>query len=719
MVQEYTSDALVGTLVDNRYLVRSKLARGGMSTVYRATDRRLERDVALKVLHPHLAGDPQFLDRLGREAKAAARLSHPHVVGVLDQGEDGALAYLVMEYIKGHTLRDVLKEKGALTPRLALALVDPVLAGLGAAHAAGLIHRDVKPENVLIADDGRIKIGDFGLARAISTTTSTGALIGTVAYLSPELVLGRQADARSDIYAVGIMLYEMITGRQPFDGEVPIQVAYQHVNSSVGAPSALVPGLAAELDELVQWCTANDPDKRPVDGNALLSELRHIRTNLSDAELDLRPPAALPASPPGAPVAGPTAATTAVSAAPGAGTPADAHTELLGGVQQPTEVLSRGSNPTTVFSPAPRPDAAQPVARRPGAYGPLAAPEEPGFGRDGGEEAYGPASASKRAQRRQDRDAEKARQRAAATPSRSLRAGNTRRRGLLWILVLLLAAVLAAGAGWFFGMGPGSPGTIPQLANRTVAEAQQLLRTAGFQSTTRDVFDDAVAPGLVVGSEPTAGQVVRKFESVSLAVSKGPELFPLPALTGKSLDEAKTALNGAGMALGPVTETFHDTAAAGTVLAQDPAKDTPARHGTPVGLTVSKGPQPIPVPDVRGKDQDTAVQTIEGTGLKAVVDPEPVFDRKVPKGAVAGQDPATGTLTKGGQVTLTISKGPKLVPVPDVFRRPEAEAVQALKDAGFEVKVNYAFGAPVLGLVAGQNKTGQQPEGTLVTLTVT
>ncbi|MEQ4520497.1 PASTA domain-containing protein [Pseudarthrobacter sp. B907] len=706
MVQEYTSDALVGTLVDNRYLIRSKLARGGMSTVYLATDRRLERDVALKVLHPHMAGDPQFLDRLGREAKAAARLSHPHVVGVLDQGEDGPLAYLVMEYIKGHTLRDVLKDKGALTPRLALALIDPVVEGLGAAHAAGLIHRDVKPENVLIADDGRIKIGDFGLARAITTTTSTGALIGTVAYLSPELVMGRQADARSDIYSLGIMLYEMITGRQPFDGEVPIQVAYQHVNSSVGAPSELVPGLAGELDELVQWCTANDPEQRPVDGNALLAELRHIRTNLSDAELDLRPPAARPAPMPGGAPAG--AAGTASGAAAATG---EAHTELLGGIQQPTEVINRGGqHPTTVLSGTPRP----------GAYGPLSAPDDGAFGASAAEPADAAAApASKRALRKQDRDEEKARQRAAATPSRSLRAGNPRRRGLVWILLLAVLALLAAGAGWFFGMGPGSPGTIPQLANKTVAEAQQLLRTAGFQSTTRDVFDDDVSPGLVVGSEPKAGQVVRKFESVSLAVSKGPELFPLPGLAGKSLDEAKTALNGAGMSLGPVTESYDDAAAAGTVLAQAPGKGTPAKHGTPVALTVSKGPQPIPVPDVRGKDQDAAVKTLEAAGLKAVVAPEPVFDRTVSKGKVAGQDPATGNLTKGGAVNLTISKGPKLVQVPDVFRRPEAEAVKALKDAGFEVKVSYTFGSSVLGLVAGQDKRGQQPEGSLVTITVT
>ena len=711
MVQEYTSDALVGTLVDNRYLIRSKLARGGMSTVYLATDRRLERDVALKVLHPHMAGDPQFLDRLGREAKAAARLSHPHVVGVLDQGEDGPLAYLVMEYIKGHTLRDVIKDKGALTPRLALALIDPVVEGLGAAHAAGLIHRDVKPENVLIADDGRIKIGDFGLARAISTTTSTGALIGTVAYLSPELVMGRQADARSDIYSLGIMLYEMITGRQPFDGDVPIQVAYQHVNSNVGAPSELVPGLADELDELVQWCTANDPEQRPVDGNALLSELRHIRTNLSDAELDLRPPAALPNS--GGPAGAAAGSVAAVAGArPGAqpGASGEAHTELLGGIQQPTEVISRDSHyPTTVLSGTPRP----------GAYGPLSAPDEPGFGATTEEPVGMPAPASKRALRKQDRDEEKARQRAAATPSRSLRPGNPRRRGLVWILVLVVLALLAAGAGWFFGMGPGSPGTIPQLANKTVAEAQQLLRTAGFQSTTRDVFDDDVSPGLVVGSEPSAGQVVRKFESVSLAVSKGPELFPLPELTGKSLDDAKSALNGAGMALGPVTESYDDAAAAGTVLSQAPAKGTAAKHGTPVALTVSKGPQPIPVPDVRGKDQDAAVKALEAAGLKAVVAPEPVFDRAVAKGKVAGQDPATGNLTKGGTVTLTISKGPKFVQVPDVFRKPEAEAVKALKDAGFDVKVSYAFGSSVLGLVAGQDKTGRQPEGSVITITVT
>lgn len=684
-MQEYVSDRLVGTLVDNRYAVQSKLARGGMSTVYLATDLRLEREVALKVLHPHLASDDTFLGRLGREAKAAARLSHSHVVGVLDQGNDGQTAYLVMEYIKGHTLRDVITSKGALPPRLALALIDPVVEGLGAAHAAGMIHRDIKPENVLIADDGRIKVGDFGLARAVTTSTSTGALIGTVAYLSPELVLGKQADARSDIYSVGIMLYEMLTGRQPFDGDVPIQVAYQHVNGTVGPPSALVPGLAAEVDELVQWCTANDPENRPVDGMALLQELRHIRTNLTDRELDLQPPAALEA-----------------------------------GLQNPTEVIARTNNPTTVMSPLAPPE--RPPRFPPPSFGDNATSVVPAapFPPD----AYvpypdtSPAPLTKRARRKAERDAEKARSRAAATPLRSLREGNPRRRGALWVVILIIAALLATGAGWFFGMGPGSPGTIPAVANKTVAQAQQLLNEAGFQSSTRDVFDDDVPSGLVVGTEPAAGTETRKFQPVALFVSKGPQLFELPKLTGLTLEEAKSELNKAEMALGTVTEKFDEGIAAGMVLAQDPASGTPARHGTPVALTVSKGPEPIPVPSVVGMDEDDAVDAIEAAGLKADVAKDKVNDRNVPKGSVAAQSPPNGTLTRGGTVTLTISDGPKMVKVPSYVGKQAKEAEQALRQLGFDVKVNNILGG-FFGTVRDQDPVNKEvPEGSVVTLTV-
>ncbi|SEQ99010.1 Stk1 family PASTA domain-containing Ser/Thr kinase [Arthrobacter sp. OV608] len=684
---------MVGTLVDNRYAIQSRLARGGMSTVYVATDQRLERDVALKVLHPHLSADESFLGRLGREAKAAARLSHPHVVGVLDQGTDHHTAYLVMEYIKGHTLRDVINSKGALPPRLALALIDPVVEGLGAAHAAGFIHRDVKPENVLIADDGRIKIGDFGLARAVTTSTSTGALLGTVAYLSPELVLGKPADARSDVYSVGIMLYEMLTGQQPFTGEVPIQVAYQHVNGTVGPPSALVPGLAAEVDELVQWCTSNDPENRPIDGNALLQELRHIRTNLTDRELDLQPPAAGAAA-------------------------SQNHTEVIARTNNPTSVMPFGRPPASPHGP-PHAQAGPRAGQEAGAA--VSGARHNLTPPDSDEQVWAPAPGaplSKRAQRKADKEDERARARAAAVPARSLREGSPRRRGILWVVVLVIAALLATGAGWFFGMGPGSAAAIPAVANKTVAEAQGLLSKAGFQSITSDVFDDDVPNGLVVGTEPPAGSEIRKFQPVSLFVSKGPQLFPLPKLTGSTLEEAKTGLSTAEMALGEVTEQFSETAAAGVVLSQDPAPGTPARHGTPVRLVVSKGPEPIPVPNVVGREEDKAVDAIEAAGLKADVAREEVFDKNIPKGAVVSQQPANGTLTRGGTVTLTISKGPRMVDVPSYIGKQAAEARKALEGLGFQVKVNNILGG-FFGTVRDQDPVNTKvPEGSVITLTV-
>ncbi len=372
------NDPLIGELVDGRYLVESRIARGGMSTVYLALDRRLDRRVALKVLFTHLAEDRTFLDRFEQEAKSAARLSHPHVVGVLDQGVDEtaerSTAYLVMEYVPGRTLRDLIRERGRLTPRLALALIDPVIEGLAAAHEAGLVHRDVKPENVLLASNGQIKIADFGLARAVSASTGTATLVGTAAYLPPELVTGSPADARSDVYSAGIMLFELLTGRQPFTGDAPVQIAFQHAYERVPAASVFLPGLAEDIDELVQWCTSRDPEDRPVDGTALLGELRHVRTTLTGADLDYCPPspirrvdraagtgnAGLPETG-GAPAGG---GTTVVL-----GAPADSPTEVIGagsptdgigagsptdgiGAGSPTEIISTGAHagsPTEVF----------------------------------------------------------------------------------------------------------------------------------------------------------------------------------------------------------------------------------------------------------------------------------------------------------------------------------------------------------------------------------
>ncbi|WP_223586252.1 Stk1 family PASTA domain-containing Ser/Thr kinase [Microbacterium sp. OVT16B] len=284
MTTNQQADPLIGRLVDGRYRVRARIARGGMATVYVATDLRLERRIALKVMHAHLSDDSAFQSRFIQEARSAARLADPHVVNVFDQGQDGELAYLVMEYLPGITLRELLREQKRLTISQTITIMDAVLSGLSAAHRAGIVHRDVKPENVLLAEDGRIKIGDFGLARATTANTATGQqLLGTIAYLAPELVTRGTADARSDIYALGIMLYEMLVGEQPYKGEQPMQIAFQHATESVPRPSARNPGVPEQLDELVLWATEKSPDDRPDDAGQMLERLREIERSLGIA----------------------------------------------------------------------------------------------------------------------------------------------------------------------------------------------------------------------------------------------------------------------------------------------------------------------------------------------------------------------------------------------------------------------------------------------------
>ncbi|MDG4862080.1 protein kinase, partial [Streptomyces sp. T-3] len=268
-------DPLVGQVLDGRYRVDARVAVGGMATVYRAVDTRLDRVLALKVMHPTLAADVSFVERFIREAKSVAHLAHPNVVGVYDQGADGAYVYLAMEYIAGCTLRDVLRERGALQPRAALDILEPVLAALGAAHRAGFVHRDMKPENVLIGDDGRVKVADFGLVRAVDTVTNTtGSVLGTVSYLAPEQIEHGVADPRVDVYACGVVLYEMLTGTKPHSGDSPAQVLYRHLHEDVAPPSASVPGLAVDLDELVASATARNAELRPHDAVALLGQAR-------------------------------------------------------------------------------------------------------------------------------------------------------------------------------------------------------------------------------------------------------------------------------------------------------------------------------------------------------------------------------------------------------------------------------------------------------------
>src|SRR3984957_3384203 len=279
VMESAPADMLTGRMLDRRYHVRSRIAHGGMATVYLATDTRLDREVALKVMHADLARDAEFVGRFIGEAKSVAQLSHQNIVAVFDQGADGEHLFLAMEYVPGQTLRALMRERGWFTWQEALGIMDPILAGLAAAHQAGIVHRDVKPENVLITPDGRVKVVDFGLARASAAVGNTraGQIIGSVAYIAPEQVTGAVTDARTDVYSAGIVLFEMLTGRQPYTGETPLAVAYAHVNSDVPAVGSVVGGVSPGVDQLVGAATSRDPQWRPGNADAFLRAVRSLR----------------------------------------------------------------------------------------------------------------------------------------------------------------------------------------------------------------------------------------------------------------------------------------------------------------------------------------------------------------------------------------------------------------------------------------------------------
>src|SRR5437764_2408087 len=359
-----------GQLLDGRYRVTSSIAHGGMATVYLGVDTRLDRTVAIKIMHAELAADDGFVARFIREARSVAQLSHPNVVAVYDQGSDGGQLYLAMEYVPGRTLRQLLDERGRLSPRESLDIIESVLAGLAAAHQAGIVHRDVKPENVLLAEDGRVKVADFGLARSMSGPdhTKTGVLMGTVAYLAPEQVTGSASDARCDVYATGVMLFELLTGRQPHTGESALAVAYKHVNETVPPPSSAQHGLPQALDALVTLATSRDPGLRPADAGQFLAAVRGVRGGLPGPwPAAVRPPSGMRPFPPGAP---PPSGTRPVP--PGALRPVPAPSMPPGPVL-PGPVL-----------PSPVPPAVMPGAVPPGATAPWPAHRTLIVSRDGG-----------------------------------------------------------------------------------------------------------------------------------------------------------------------------------------------------------------------------------------------------------------------------------------------------------------------------------------------
>ncbi|WP_320773878.1 Stk1 family PASTA domain-containing Ser/Thr kinase [Streptomyces sp. CRN 30] len=637
-------DPLVGQVLDGRYRVEARIAVGGMATVYRAVDTRLDRVLALKVMHPALAADGTFVDRFIREAKSVARLAHPNVVQVFDQGTDGGYVYLAMEYVSGCTLRDVLRERGALQPRAALDILEPVLAALGAAHRAGFVHRDMKPENVLIGDDGRVKVADFGLVRAVNTVTSTtGAVLGTVSYLAPEQIEHGTADPRVDVYACGVVLYEMLTGAKPHAGDSPAQVLYQHLNEDVPPPSAAVPDLAYELDELVASATARNPEIRPHDAVALLALARGARGALTAAQLDAVPPQALTAG----------------------------HDNA----DDRTSVIPRA---LTMVRPLP-----------------VNEDDVPGTG-----DGYDRTS------------------RLETPPPAPRRRGPGVRRGPLAIVLAVLLA-LGVGAGvWYINSGQFTE--VPPLLEKTEAQAKTRLEKAGLDlGDVKHAYSDTVERGVVVSTDPGTGTRIRTNDSVSLTISDGPETVKLADVEGYRLDRAKSVLTQDGLEPGMVTREFSDDVPKGFVISTGPEAGTKVRAGSAVALTVSKG-APVDVPDVTGQDLDEAEAELTDAGLKVKVAEEQV-NSEYDAGQVARQSPGDGErLAEGDTVTLTVSKGPEQVEVPDVTGESVDDARQELEDAGFEVEEDRGLLGLFGSTVKSQSVEGGEtaPEGSKITITI-
>ncbi|MEU5118676.1 Stk1 family PASTA domain-containing Ser/Thr kinase [Streptomyces asoensis] len=639
-------DPLVGQLLDGRYRVEARIAVGGMATVYRAVDTRLDRVLALKVMHPALAADGAFVERFIREAKSVARLAHPNVVQVFDQGTDGSYVYLAMEYIAGCTLRDVLRERGALQPRAALDILEPVLAALGAAHRAGFVHRDMKPENVLIGDDGRVKVADFGLVRSVDTVTSTtGAVLGTVAYLAPEQIeQPGVADPRVDVYACGVVLHEMLTGEKPHDGDSPAIVLYKHLHEDVPPPSALVPGLPFELDALVASATARDPGARAHDAVALLGRTLETRAALTDEQLDLVPPQAV----------------------------SDGHDNA----EDRTSVIPRS---LTVPRPLPV---------------------------DGDVPADGEDPLDRTSQFR-------------SPPPLPPRRRTVRpRRGVL-ALVTALLLVLGVGAGvWYINSGQFTK--VPAVLTQKEAQARARLEAAGLKvGKVEHRNSDTVKRGTVMETDPGPGARIRKHDAVTLTVSDGPEIVKVPDVKGSRLDKAEQLLKEDGLEPGLVDKAFSEDVLKGFVISTDPAAGTERRAGTAVSIVVSKG-SPVDVPDVTGEDLADARAELAEAGLKVKVAAGQV-NSEFDKGQVAAQTPeADSEAADGDTVTLTLSKGPELVEVPDVVGASVDDAKSLLEQSGFEVKEDRGLLGLFGDTVKKQSvKAGDSaPKGSTITITI-
>ena len=637
------TDPLIGLLVDERYRVTRRLARGGMATVYVAQDERLDRPVALKVMHPHLADSDAFVERFRREARSAARIVHPGVVSVFDQGVVTGQGFLVMELIDGTNLRQLLRAQGAFTIPQALRYTTDTLEALRAAHRVGVIHRDIKPENILVPSDGPAKVTDFGLARAASevSMSSTGNMLGTVAYIAPEIATTAEADARSDIYSVGIMLYEMLTGAVPWAGESPLQIASHHVSDDVPSPSAAQPWIPREIDDLVAALTAREPANRPADA--------------SDAiDLVARAAAAIPSN----------LANRRAEVAPGeshrASETSALNTEIMS-AQFTRPLPSPASSSVALVHTSGATQAAQAAlppkkSARAAAWIALVVLllVVAGLGGRWWWTEYGPGSYLTMPETtgrtltdvQADLDALGLRTQVEEEFSDDIDTGSVTRSDPEGGSSVHKRAEVQL----YVSKGVDMK-TVPEVTGKSQDEAQRSLTDAGLAvGAVTDAYSEDVPQGQVISQSVAAGTSLAHDSAVDIVLSKGREPLTVPTLSGLSASAAKSAIEDLGLVAAP-TEAYSDTVAEGQVISQQTREGSTLHRGDSVAYTVSKGPEKVAIPDVVGLQREEARSLLEGAGF--TVKEEAILGGFF--GTVRSSDPAAGTMTKkGSTVTITI-----------------------------------------------------------------
>jgi serine/threonine-protein kinase len=658
-----TSDRMVGVVLGERYELVNRVARGGTAVVYRATDRRLGRTVAVKLIHDNLVDDADYVRRFDREARAAAILSHPNIVAIFDQGHAGDRSYIVMEYVRGQSLRSTIAQLAPLPPLVALNYVDAIARALAGAHAAGLIHRDIKPENVLITNTGQVKVTDFGLAKATSaqSSASQSVLMGTLSYLAPELMTDGTATFASDVYSTGIVLYELLTGQKPHTGEEPASVLYKHVHVDVPPPSqALSAELRARvpdyLDALVQACTSRPPQGRPADGRALERAVAQVRQRLSQGVRQDRALAALLRGSQSAVAGALIGGQSAALAGPG---PGDRSADRAGAALTEERMDGSGDDPTELIHQRPETESTDTVEQTPilPASDLIRSPslQNP--------PPVAPARPLSRVKR----------------PSRQVR----RRRGLIALLVLLVLGLIGGGAAfWWVKWGRWT--STPVLAGLTQTEAQTALGQAELKFDLLQEYDEVVPLGSVIRSDPADQQPVLRSGTVTLYISLGPERYQLPPLSGLTRDQAVELIMSSHMTPGQETEVWDDTVPLGSVVRASQDSGVDLRPGTVVDLEISKGRQPLEIPSQVGQPRDQAEAALTAAGFQISVSEE--HSRDVPTGSVIRQEPNQGTGYRNDVIALVVSLGPVMVEVPDVRFQTRSEAEATLRAAGFEVK---------------------------------